>query len=164
MCLFSVRSRISIESPLAEPNIVHSKRLWWVAKGLEFFFNRSAIFSIKKSLMIFWETLARRFPCIFSLSSLSETNWHFLLTFLEKSIYTRNNANKNKLAETSDIYSMIQSWHFDATSGNTACLTTDSVILPPSWWTCSAQYNCSARFPTLLLSETSGWKGRRNKA
>lgn len=73
------------------------------------FFNKSVIFSIKKSLMIFWETLLLSFPCIFSLSSLSETNWHFLLTFLEKSIYTRNNANKNKLAETSDIYSMIQS-------------------------------------------------------
>lgn len=59
--------------------------------------------------MIFWETLVLGFPCIFSLSSLSGTNWHFLLTFLEKNIYTRNNANKNKLAETSDIYSMIES-------------------------------------------------------
>lgn len=57
--------------------------------------------------MIFWETLALSFPCIFSLSSFSETNWHFLLTFLEKNIYTRNNANKNTLTEMSDIYSMI---------------------------------------------------------
>lgn len=44
-------------------------------------------FPLEKSPTIFWETLVLSFPCISSLSSFSETNWHFSLTFLEKNIY-----------------------------------------------------------------------------
>lgn len=39
-----------------------------------------------------------------------------------------------------------------------------SVILPPSGWTCSAQYNCSARFPSPLSSETVPGKGGETKS
>lgn len=35
---------IHIDRPLAKPNIVHSKRLWWVAKGLGIFQQKCNIF------------------------------------------------------------------------------------------------------------------------